>query len=544
MKKIQSLALIVIFIGGLLSGCRGGFDHSVTVSPEASPIKNLATAAPTEINLSYDTPDWFKNAVLYEVYVRSFADSNGDGTGDLQGVVDKLDYIQSLGVDTIWLMPIYPSPSVHGYDVTDFEAVNPDYGTLQDLQNLVYETHQRGMHLILDFVPSHLSSQHPFFQDAYDNPESKYSDWFVWNNDAHTRYASFADLKEMPRFNHYNPEVVDYLSDVALYWLDLDGDGDTTDGVDGFRIDNATFPPQEFFIALRQRIKQANPQALMLGETWVNSPSDLNRYFESQFDALFDFPLYSILEGNRDSNGDGVVAGKSSPVLLSVLLQDEASRYPPQSISVRFGNNHDTNRIASEVQGNTAREKLLPALTAALPGVPMIYYGEEIGMFGQKGGPPDYDNYRREPMDWYAAENGPDHTTWFMPEDRGNQLSDGISVEEEDHDPESLMSHYRKVFSLRNQLPVLKNGSLDVLDIAIEQTGPWGFVRSLGDEQLLALYNFSDSAQSVTIHEFPYGASRLSDLLSGQTFPGAQKGVDYQIQLPPASAYWLVQADQ
>jgi glycosidase len=215
-----------------------------TPFPTATKVQATLTPAPTPI--PYRTPDWFKNAVIYEIFVRSFADSDGDGIGDLQGITENLDYIASLGADTIWLMPIHPSPSQHGYDVIDYFAVNPDYGDLDDLQTLVEEAHSRDVRVILDFVPSHLSNQNPIFSGVYGDPTAGNSDWFVWTNDNHTLYATFAGVEEMPRFNHYQPEVVDYLTEAALFWLDLDSDGDYTDGIDGFRVDNATFPPRNF----------------------------------------------------------------------------------------------------------------------------------------------------------------------------------------------------------------------------------------------------------------------------------------------------------
>ena len=205
-------------------------------------------------------------------------------------------------------------------------------------------------------------------------------------------YASFAGNEGMPRFNHFNPEVVDYLIESALYWLDLDGDGDFSDGIDGFRVDNATFPPQEFLNSLRQGIKSANPEALLLGETWVHNPSDLSRFYIDQFDALFDFPMYEILQGNRDSNADGMLAGKGFPVLLTSLLNDEVEKFPPEAYAVRFMSNHDTNRNATELKGDPDRQRMAAALLTGLPGPIMVYYGEEIGMLGQKGGAPAYDN--------------------------------------------------------------------------------------------------------------------------------------------------------
>ncbi len=556
---MKKTIVLLVLVGMLLSACGKNSavspqEMATTPAAVASPQKETASPSPapttspsprpptpTAVSLPpYQSPEWFRTSTLYLIFVRSFADSNGDGIGDLNGITANLDYLQSLGVDTLWLMPIYPSPSQHGYDVADFTAVNPQYGTLEDLQTLVDAAHSRGMHLILDFVPSHLSSDHPYFQDAYANPQSPYSDWFVWTNDAHTRYAGFAGSEAMPRFNHYNPEVVRFLTDAALFWLDLDGDGDYTDGVDGFRVDNATFPPPEFFRSLRGALKAANPDALLLGEAWVESPGDLSHFFTDQFDALFDFPLYALLQGNPAFDADGLLAGKGTPVLLTVLLQDEAKYYPPEGIPVRFVSNHDTNRVATEVNGDPARERLAIALTAALPGVPMVYYGEEIGMYGRKGGPPYWDNYRREPMDWYAAEDGPQHTSWFMPPDRWNKPDDGISVEEQEAAPDSLLNFYRHVLQTRKALPALQTGDSHVLALEVDVPGAWGIVRTAGDQTVVALFNFGTQPVQATVPDFPFDAPVLVDALSGQQYPAAEIGQPYPVTLPPGGAVWLM----
>lgn len=499
---------------------------------------------PAATLIPYSPPDWFDDDILYEIYVRSFADSDGDGTGDFKGIIERLDYIQSLGVDTIWLMPIYPSPSDHGYDVSDYFAVNPEFGTLEDLQELVRAVHDRGMRIILDFVPSHLSNQNPLFEDAYNNPESRYSDWFVWTNDEHTTYAGFAGNEDMPRFNHYNPEVVDYLAEAARYWLDLDGDGDLTDGVDGFRVDNITFPPQEFLVALRQEVKSANPEALLLGEAWVHNPSDLSRFFPDQFDALFDFPLYELMQGNQDSNGDGLLAGKSFPILITSLMEEESKRFPDGAMALRFFSNHDTNRIATELGGDPARQRLAAALLAGLPGPVMVYYGEEIGMPGQKGGAPYYDNYRREPMDWYAAEEGLGQTSWFILEDGWNQPLDGISVEEQDADEESLLNYYRNALAIRKQTPALSEGDFEILPLESSGPGEWAFVRRQEADAVVAMYNFSDQPLEVTIAEFPFSADGLIDLLTGAEYPPIELSQPFTINLPATSAVWLAPASQ
>ncbi|MBI2846069.1 MAG: alpha-glucosidase C-terminal domain-containing protein [Chloroflexi bacterium] len=509
-------------------------------TPPATPISQAtSTILPTPTFIPYTTPAWFREAMLYEIFVRSFSDSDGDGIGDLDGITSRLDYLESLGVNAIWLMPISPSPSAHGYDVIDYFAVNPDYGTLEDLQELVAAAHARRMWIILDFVPSHLSDEHPFFRDAFRNPSSEYSDWFVWTNEAHTLYASFAGIEDMPRFNHFNPEVVEYLVQAALFWLDLDGDGNYSDGVDGFRIDNATFPPQEFFSTLRQRVKAVDPEAVLLGETWVHNPADLARFFPDQFDALFDFPLSELLQGDQNFNGDGLLSGKKRSGLLTVLLEEEGKRFPEEAIALRFMSNHDTNRIASEVAGDVVRERLAAALLATLPGPVMLYYGEEIGMLGQKGGPPHWDNYRREPMDWYADQEGPGQTTWFRPEDRWNQPDDGISVEEEETDPESLLNFYRYALALRRSRPALSRGEIVILELEVSGAGPWGFIRSVDGETLVAIFNFADENREVTIATFPFSAASLIDLFTGEVYPAAEVDEPYPLTLPAAAAVLL-----
>ncbi|MBI3158472.1 MAG: DUF3459 domain-containing protein [Chloroflexi bacterium] len=516
----------------LLAACQPAPAQTATAAIPA------ATAAP--ILIPYQSPEWFKHAVLYEVYVRSFYDSDGDGIGDLRGVEMKLDHVQSLGADAIWLMPIFPSPSLHGYDVTDFFDINPEYGTRADLQSLVAAAHARGLRIILDFVPSHLSEQHPLFVEAYANPASEHTDWFVFTDDENTRYAGFADNTEMPRFNHYNPEVVEYLIEAALFWLDLDGDGDYSDGIDGFRVDNATFPPQEFFISLRQAVKAANPEALLLGETWVTDPRSLSIYYPDQFDALFDFPLYSALQGGPNSPGDGVLNGKGFASLLASLFEEQEQRYPAEGLRVRFLSNHDTDRIATEVRRDPARQRLAASLLACLPGPVMLYYGEEIGMPGQKGTSPWWDAYRRAPLDWYAAEEGPGQATWFMQPDRGNQPFDGISVEEQDGDPASLLNVYRAILALRRSTPALLTDAIAFP--AADGLGKTGvvFQRSAGAAAILCAYNFGEEPLEVALTGLPFAAGPLTDLLTGAPLPVLFDSAQvYTLALPPLTAFWL-----
>lgn len=495
-----------------------------------------AGAGPAE----YAAPAWFDDAVVYEIFVRSFADSDGDGIGDLNGITANLGYLSQLGIDAIWLMPIYPSPSVHGYDVSNLLDVNPEYGSLADLQALVAAAHAADLRVILDFVPSHLSDQHPFFQDAYRNPDSAYSDWFVWTNEAHTTYATFAGVGEMPRLNHYNPAVVDYLIEAAFFWMDLDGDGELDDGVDGFRIDNATFPPTELFLALREALKEANPEVLLLGEAWLHQPSDLARYFPGQFDALFDFPVYELLQGDHNANGDGLLAGQGFPALLTALLEEAFERYPDERQVVRFLSNHDTNRLRSEMRSDEARMRLAAELLISLPGPIMIYYGEEIGMPGEKGGAPFYDNYRREPMDWYADLSGEFQTTWFLPEDRWNQADDGISVEEQEGASDSLLQHYRTLLQLRAEHPALRQGAMEILSPDVTTRGPVAYALTEGEERIIAVFNFGQEVSLVTFSAEEMAGGVFRNLLTGRLVSLGIDGGDVAVELQPAEALLLM----
>jgi glycosidase len=495
---------------------------------------------PTRAFIEYTTPEWFQQAVLYQIFVRSYADSDGDGIGDLNGITANLDYIASLSVDTIWLTPIHPSPSQHGYDVTDYFAVHPDFGTLEDFQVLVAEAHSRDMKVIIDFVSSHLSNQHPLFQDAYKNPDSPYDEWFGFLDEENATYAGFANLSDKPRFNLYNPEVIDYMVEIALFWMDLDGDGDYADGVDGIRVDNAVFPPHSFFKELRQRLKHNNPEVVLLAEVWSTQSDQLLSYFEDEFDALFNFPLYNVMSGQPERNLDGMLAGAFPSSLLTRVLETQAENMPPEAILVHFFSNHDTNRLASELDGDPDRLKLAAATLAVLPDTIAVYYGEEIGMPGEKGGPPFYDNYRREPMDWYASEAGPQQATWFNVPDRWNRPNDGISVEEQSEDPNSLLNSYRDLLALRKALPALAEGDFQILENRSVGRKSWVLLRQAENQALVAFFNFNTEAVDITVEEFPLSSPAFTDWFTGQAYPGAEAGQPYTLNVPAAGMIWFI----
>jgi glycosidase len=458
------------------------------IRPPTITPRSLQPTATPDRRPTIASPAWFNDAALYQIFLRSFYDSNGDGIGDLEGLRQKLDYVQSLGVNTIWLNPHYPSLTYHGYDVADYKAVNPQFGTLDDFRALVAELKQRDMRLIVDFVANHTSKGHPFFRDAYGNPKSPYTDWFLFKDANNLSYQSFYGIADLPEWNHSNPAVNEYLIGAAQFWLDL--------GADGLRADYARGVEHWFWNDLRKAVKASHPQAVLLGEVWDGEPSTLQRYFGEGFDALFDFPWYLRFSGGENAVGKGVLNGMVDPLLLQPAYRAVLNLYPRGAQVVRFPSNHDTNRIASATQNDPARMRLAAAVTILTPGIPIIYYGEEIGMRGVKGPGPIYDEFRREPMDWYADEQGPGMTTWFIPPNRNNRPNDGVSVEEQENAPDSLLNYYRRLLRLRNERPVLRGTNFRMMDAVAGCRSCMGVWRWDDSEVIAMIFNFSDQAQA------------------------------------------------
>lgn len=519
-QRLHSIHWALAFII-ILTACQRSPATPIHIQPTAAPTATLVptptyepfvpTATPMPAVMA---PAWGEDMALYLILVASFYDSDGDGIGDLNGLTTKLDYLNDgnpntdndLGVNAIWLMPIFAAASYHGYDTTDHFTIRPEYGTHEDLIRLVEECHKRGIRVLLDYVMAHVSNQHPFFQDAYGNPSSPYADWFLWYDEAHTRYKSFDNIPIVPSINGDSPAVQEYALRVARYWMDLDGDGDLSDGVDGYRCDYALGLSHAFWKQVRSGIKALRPDFLLLGEVWSNAPA-IAKYYQDEFDSTFDFPLYYMLAGHQDAIGRGVLGGADKPGFIHASLVQRAKLYPWGAQSIIFLNNHDTNRIMSTVQDDIQRAKLGATLLFTLPGIPLVYYGEEIGMAGVKGnGKPYWDEYRREPMDWYAAEEGPGMPTWFRPSDRNNRPFDGISVEEQQGNPNSLLSHYRRLIRLRQTYSALRYGSYERLEIVEGPSSVYVYLRQDAYAHLLIVLNFDREPAQVTLN---LGASAL-----------------------------------
>lgn len=479
MKRLITLLLALSF---LLTSCL----TSTPTPPPPTPLP--ATAQATESAPESGPAAWWRDAVFYEIFVRSFNDSNGDGIGDFNGITQKLDYIQSLGVNAIWLMPINPSPSYHGYDVLNYYTVNPQYGTLDDFKNLLAEAHKRDIKIIIDLVLNHTSSQHPFFVDANNNPESKYRDWYVWSNEGGDRWHQGKNgyyygyfWGGMPDLNYNNPEVTAQMEAVTQHWL-------TVIGVDGFRIDAVkhlieegnklenTPATHEWLKGYYTFYKSLSPEAYTVGEVY-GAGAFLATKYTDQTDQIFNFELASGFVNSVLGESNTGLNGAWAFTLKDITDGNYAT----------FLTNHDQNRVMSVFNGDMQKAKLAAVLMLTSPGTPFIYYGEEIGMQGKK---PDEDI--RLPMQWSAAANAgfTTGTPWRAP--FANYTEVNVAVQ--DADPNSLINLYRTLTKLRAEHPALRRGQIAVLDT--DNPGVFAMLRTDGAEHFLILVNLKGEAIS------------------------------------------------
>ncbi len=464
--------------------------------------------------------------VHYEIFVRAFCDTNHDGLGDLNGVTAKLDYLQDLGISAIWLMPINPSPTYHKYDITDYYAIDRDYGTLDDMKRLVREAHHRGIAVLMDLVLHHTSSQHPWFREACQGPDNPYWHYYKWllpeeikarnlairaitadsteRNPWHTvRGASFREQyygmfwKEMPDLNFDHPPVRQTFVDVARFWL-------TEVGVDGFRLDAARHLYREveepknhqFWEAFRRELEGINrnvggaafrpSHVHLVGEVWTR-PEKVAPYFRGlHANFNFDFAL-SLAEVVRQEDDT------EDLIEFLAYVQGAYERINPNFIDALILSNHDQNRIGSLLNGYPSRLKVAANLLLTLPGNPYLYYGEEIGMLGQKP-----DENIREPFLWNIGKKDPDRARW-----RKSKYSTSRTVQplaQQQTDPDSLFCHYKRLVQYRNHHPVLNDNLSRLEQSNIRQKGTVAFVRrGQNGQRVLVVHNLSRNPITVIL---------------------------------------------
>jgi len=490
---------------------------------------------------------WYKNAVFYEISVRAFKDSNGDGHGDLQGLTEKLDYLQDLGVDCIWIMPIYPSPlRDDGYDIADYYSVDKTYGSLDDFKVLIEAAHQRNIRIIMDLVLNHTSDQHPWFQASRSDKNSPYRDYYVWSDD-NTKYKDtriiFLDTEPsnwtwdkqagqyfwhrfystQPDLNFDNPKVQEEMLNVARFWLDL--------GIDGFRADAVPYlieregtncenlPETHVYLKkLRSFMEDHYPGRILLCEAnqW---PEDVRPYFGDgdEFHMGFHFPImpriYMALKKGRFEDMEAIM--RRTPAIpencqwctflrnhdeltLEMVTEEERQwmwkEYAPEPrMKLNLGIRR---RLAPLLDNDRCKIELANSLLFTLPGTPIIYYGDEIGMgdnldlFDRNG--------VRTPMQWDDSKHGGfTPGTPFTEMVKGGLAFQHVNVAGQLKDPNSLFHAIQKMVHLRKKRAAF--GGSDMHWVQTGNPAVAAYLRQHNDDTMLIFNNLSDNAQSVAI---------------------------------------------
>jgi maltose alpha-D-glucosyltransferase/alpha-amylase len=533
---------------------------------------------------------WYKDAIFYEVYVRGFCDSDADGKGDLRGLIQKLDYLQDLGVDCLWLMPIYPSPlKDDGYDIADFRGIHSDIGTVEDFEVLAKSAHARGMRIIADFVLSHTSTHHPWFQEARREPHSPYRDYYVWS-DTDQKYGQariiFTDTEvsnwtwdvaarqyywhrffsHQPDLNFDNPRVRAEILEIMAFWLDR--------GIDGFRVDAVPYlveregtscenlpETHDFCKQMRRFVDERYPRTLLLAEAnqW---PNDLLPYFgnEDEFHMAFHFPLMPrmFMAIRRE---------QSWPI---VEIMDQTPAIPPSCQWALFLRNHDEltlemvtdeerdwmyreyakdprmrlnvgirRRLAPLMDNDRRQIELLHSLLFSLPGSPVLYYGDEIGMgdnihLGDRNGV-------RTPMQWTGDRNAgfsaADPSRLYQP-----VILDpiyhyqAVNVEAQLRLPASFQHWLKRLIRVRKKHPVFGRGSLKF--VPCENRRVVAYLREYEQQTVLIVNNLSAFAQPAALDLHEQRGKVPIEMLGNHPFPRIEQDT-YQLSLSPHSFFWF-----
>jgi maltose alpha-D-glucosyltransferase/alpha-amylase len=535
-------------------------------------------------------PQWYKRAVFYEVLVRGFSDSNGDGTGDLKGLTSRLDYLQWLGIDCIWLLPIYQSPLRDGgYDISDYFTILPEFGDLGDFVELVDEAHKRGMRVVADLVMNHTSDQHPWFQASREDPGGPYGDFYVWSDDD-TRYRDariiFVDTEKsnwtfdpvrqqyywhrffshQPDLNFENPAVQEAMLAVLRFWLDL--------GIDGFRLDAVPYlyeeegtncenlpRTHEYLKRVRKEIDDLYPDRVLLAEAnqW---PADVVQYFGDgdECHMAFHFPLMprifmAVRREQRfpiseilaqtpaipDTCQWGIFLRNHDELTLEMVTDDERDyMWAEYAQDPRMKANIGIRRRLAPLLDNSRDQmELFTALLLSLPGSPVLYYGDEIGM-GDNIWLGDRDGVRT-PMQWT-----PDRNAGFSNCDPGRLYLpvimdplygyQGLNVEAQMRTSTSLLHWTRRMIDTRKRHPTFGSGSFT--ELGASNPSVLAFTREFGDDRVLCVNNLSRFPQPVELDLRRYEGVVPVEMLGGMHFPRIGE-LPYLLTLPGHGFYWF-----
>ncbi|WP_245308174.1 pullulanase [Halalkalibacter urbisdiaboli] len=465
----------------------------------------------------FTTPIWAKDATIYHIFVDRFKDGNesinydvdesqpteerlkGWMGGDLEGVIQELPYLQELGVNTLWISPVFEGPYSHGYHPADFKAIDRNFGTVEIMKELITEAHAIGMKVVYDFVPNHTSNQHPYFQDAYEKgTESPYYNWYTFTNWP-SDYETFYGIGELPQLNNDNRGTRDYiLEDVVPFWLE-------ELNFDGFRLDYAKGPSYSYWVDFRHAVKQADPEAYIFGEVW-DSREKINSY-SGKLDGAVDF-------GFHDTFKD-VFAKNSSFTNLQSMIEANLETYHPEYIMTSFLDNHDVSRFLHEAGNDVNKLKLASAAQFTLPGSPVIYYGTEVGLSQSK----DHTQYTEWQDRWYRE---------MMPWDESEQNLD-------------ILQHYKEIIKMRSEHSALRDGAYR--DIHVERD-VMAYERSDDNGTYLVLINKSAEDKQFGLADL-YGRSSaksatLTNVLNSEELTPNEHGeIDITIAASDFSVYQL-----
>ena len=533
---------------------------------------------------------WYKDAVIYQLHVRTFCDSNGDGIGDFVGLTQRLDYLQELGTNTIWLLPFYPSPlRDDGYDIADYTTVHPSYGTLDDFKAFLTAAHNRGLRVVIEMVMNHTSDQHPWFQEARSSQDNPKRDWYVWN-DTDTKYQGvriiFIDTElsnwtwdpisksyywhrffsHQPDLNFDNPEVFEAMWEIMKFWLDM--------GVDGFRLDAVPYlveregtscenlPETHVIIKeVRKRLDQFYPGRMLLAEAnqW---PADVRAYFGDgdEFHTAFHFPLMPRM----------FMAVKLEDRKPIIEILDQTPPIPENCQWCIFLRNHDEltlemvtdierdymydeyatdktmrinlgirRRLAPMMENDRRRIELLNGLLMSMPGTPIVYYGDEIGMgdniyLGDRNGV-------RTPMQWNGGINA--GFSFADPERLYSPLISNslygyqvVNVDSQRRFSHSLLSWMKALIKTRNSYRVFSRGTMEFLRPSNHRV--LAYIREFGNEKILVVNNLASSAQAVELDVQRYKGYIPIEMFGRNLFPRFGD-LPYLLTLGPYQFYWF-----
>ena len=535
-------------------------------------------------------PSWYKDAVFYQLHVKSFADSNGDGIGDFRGLISKLDHLASLGVDCLWILPVYPSPfRDDGYDISDYTSIHPSYGTLEDFQTFLNQAHTRGLRVIIELVLNHTSDQHAWFAEARSSADNPLRDWYVWS-DTDDRYRGvriiFTDTElsnwawdpvskayywhrffsHQPDLNYDNPSVREEIWKVMKFWLDL--------GVDGFRVDAVPYLieregtscenlPETHAVLkeLRARLDAHFTGKVLLAEAnmW---PEDVRPYFGAGDECHMSFhfpimprmfmalrledrkPLIEIIERTPtipDSCQWGIFLRNHDELTLEMVtdverafMWDEYAQDPRARINLGI-----RRRLAPLMEGDRRRIELMNGLLMSLPGSPIMYYGDEIGMgdnvyLGDRNGV-------RTPMQWNTGSNAGFSTAdperlWLPLISNAVYGYQAVNVESQQRNPTSLLNWTRRLIEVRHSTRVFGRGSIEFLKPANHRV--LAFTRTLGRETVLAVNNLSGTAQAVELDLSQLAGANPIEMFGGSIFPRIGRE-PYIMMMGPYDFYWF-----